>query len=429
MESFLEAVDPAINKQTINNTKEDFIEFESIIPDNKVEYYQLEVQSDKIGWFHSLTNNLRFSFKSGINKSIEEYFHDSDDPVILLGEIFETKFSKEWSLQEFRNKYHEIIWVSYRSHFRPMLNAKKNKQYTSDVGWGCALRVGQMLLLNTLKFHFNLHSAYYELIKTIEENLISAPYSIHNIIQLGGQGKYPGEWFSPIEICASLQKLLKMSPCKRFQMVMCMDSMIYKDEIYALACDTDIEFTQAVCKCNKNNKKICTRCNLPKVSLEWKNGILILIPLMLGRKKLDPRYFELLKLMLSIRYSVGIIGEKPNSAMYIVGFHRNHAIVLDPHHVKKACSSFEDFKERIGEYFSHELITIKFKDLGSSMSVGFYIRNSAEFNDFEQVLNGNNDIVGNIISIKEKTINYDADGIKNDGDDADLDDDDDFVIL
>ena len=51
-----------------------------------------------------------------------------------------------------------------------------------------------MLLLNTLKIHFNLTPSYYcELLKTIEENLIAAPYSIHNIIQLGGQTKLAGE--------------------------------------------------------------------------------------------------------------------------------------------------------------------------------------------------------------------------------------------
>ena len=400
--------------------------FEPIIPDNNADYYQFRIETNKQGWFHKLSNNLKFNFKSGINKSIEEHFVDSEDPVILLGEIFETKIDKKTSFFRFKKKFHNLIWVSYRNDFRPLINTKKNKSYTSDVGWGCTIRVGQMLLLNTLKIHFNLTPSYYcELLKTIEENLIAAPYSIHNIIQLGGQTKLAGEWFSPIEICNSLKKVLKISPCKNFKMIICMDSMIFKDEIYAEACDLDIEYTKTICKCI-NCEDICSYCNLPKMKLEWKNAALLIMPLMLGRKKIDRKYFELLKFALRIKYSVGIIGEKSNSAMFIVGYHENDVIVLDPHHVKKACSSFEDFKGRIQEYFSHDLLTIDIRDLGSSICIGFYIKNSAEFNDFQEILKRNREIIEDIIIIKDKSVKYSFDDSCND---AGNDDHDEFFIL
>ena len=46
-----------------------------------------------------------------------------------------------------------------------------------------------------------------------------------------------------------------------------MDSMIFKDEIYAEACDLDIEYTKTICKCI-NCEDICSYCNLPKMKLE-----------------------------------------------------------------------------------------------------------------------------------------------------------------
>ena len=147
---------------------------------------------------------------------------------------------------------------------------------------------------------------------------------------------------------------------------------------------------------------------------------------MLGRKKIDRKYFELLKFALRIKYSVVIIGEKSNSAMFIVGYHENDVIVLDPHHVKKACSSFEDFKGRIQEYFSHDLLTIDIRDLGSSICIGFYIKNSAEFNDFQEILKRNREIIEDIIIIKDKSVKYSFDDSCND---AGNDDHDEFFIL
>ena len=57
------------------------------------------------------------------------------------------------------------VWITYRRGFPPIASDADRTggsgdavstayQYTTDAGWGCTLRVGQMLLANALSFHF-----------------------------------------------------------------------------------------------------------------------------------------------------------------------------------------------------------------------------------------------------------------------------------
>lgn len=45
------------------------------------------------------------------------------------------------------NEIFEIIWFSYRKNFFPSVI----KNLTSDSGWGCMIRTGQMMLMTVLK--------------------------------------------------------------------------------------------------------------------------------------------------------------------------------------------------------------------------------------------------------------------------------------
>jgi cysteine protease ATG4 len=374
-----------------------------IIPDAQAQYYQFEIANDKKSWLNKLTNNFRYILKNTSN--IEDLFINSYNPVVLLGEVFENSQLKNKSYQEFKKSFYSIIWVTYRSHFRPIINQTTGKQYTSDVGWGCTIRVGQMLLLNTLKKHLKLApDSYHEILKTIEENLISAPYSIHNIIQLGGQNKQAGDWYSPGDVSNCIKKLSKICPINNFKVLVAMDFTIYKDQLYACACNESLEYVQSVC--GLHSAFLCDECRVPVKDIIWTNGVLICIPLMLGTKRIQSDYYESLKYFLRLSSCVGIIGEKPSSALYIVGYNEDNVILLDPHVVRKACSSLDDFKNRIGEYFPSDFITTKIKDLGSSMSLGFYFRNSEEFSLFEQDLQSNSELVRRLILVREKTPDF-----------------------
>ena len=53
------------------------------------------------------------------------------------------------SLDQFFEDFSSLIWLTYRKHFTQLANSN----LTSDGGWGCMLRTGQMLLANAILIH------------------------------------------------------------------------------------------------------------------------------------------------------------------------------------------------------------------------------------------------------------------------------------
>lgn len=119
--------------------------------------------------------------------------------------------------------------MTYRKEFQTM----NDSLYTSDCGWGCMLRSGQMMLAQALILHFLGRSKSFSefilsihlfkkvffadwrwedwKISTFEENLHhkiirwfgdtpskNTPFSIHKLVELGREsGKKPGDWYGP----------------------------------------------------------------------------------------------------------------------------------------------------------------------------------------------------------------------------------------
>jgi len=71
--------------------------------------------------------------------------------VWLLGQYYPNGMEKANQLESsFFLDHNSRIWITYRYSFEPILPSN----YTSDLGWGCMLRSGQMLLANALIYHF-----------------------------------------------------------------------------------------------------------------------------------------------------------------------------------------------------------------------------------------------------------------------------------
>jgi hypothetical protein len=69
----------------------------------------------------------------------------------------------------------------------------------------------------------------------------------------------------------------------------------------------------------------------PSERKHWESGLLLLIPLRLGLKFVNVKYFSTIKTCFRSPYSVGILGGRPNHAIYFVGYREHTLLGHDPH--------------------------------------------------------------------------------------------------
>eukprot|EP01126_Amoeba_proteus_P034080 TRINITY_DN337_c0_g1_i12.p1 TRINITY_DN337_c0_g1~~TRINITY_DN337_c0_g1_i12.p1 ORF type:complete len:342 (+),score=34.00 TRINITY_DN337_c0_g1_i12:143-1168(+) len=283
--------------------------------------------------------------------------------------------------QELQRRISRLIWFSYRRGFEPIQGHTINgllelvlalpylpeimsKSLTSDAGWGCQLRTGQMLLASALlRESFseddwengNPHK-YSQVLRRFNDCFESV-YSIHNIaIQGVDLGKSVGQWFGPGTISTALKQLGN------------------NDNFLPLKIYT------------------ATNCLIDSVEIEdlvggengWQSSLLILIPTRIGVTCVNPVYYKTLQAYMSISQSIGFIGGKPNASYYFVGFQDNTLFYLDPHVVQKSVKILDNSKDCDLQTYFYTLSPswMKFEHLDESLALGFYCRHYNDFVEF-----------------------------------------------
>ncbi|XP_075037909.1 cysteine protease ATG4C [Mixophyes fleayi] len=371
--------------------------------------------------FLSAWHNMKYSWVL----RTKTYFK-RNSPVFLLGKCyhFKSEGSNDSSpdgsdsgsvtnedafgtVDDFRKDYISRIWLTYREEFPPI----EGSTWTTDCGWGCTLRTGQMLLAQGLLFHFlgrdwlwpnaldiyqseadfwlvnsarkraPLEASYIEAnndgtasSRTLaaqvngEKNqtmfyhrkIISwfsdhplADLGIHQLIKLGkSSGKFAGDWYGPAVVSHLLRKAIEESVDPEMQGVsiyVAQDCTIYIGDVY-----------------DQQNNSDCDK------------AVLILVPVRLGGERTNTEYFEFVKGILSLEYCVGIIGGKPKQSYYFVGFQDDSLIYLDPHY----CQSFVDVSIKdfpLESFHCPSPKKMPFKKMDPSCTIGFYCRNARDF--------------------------------------------------
>uniref|UniRef100_U3J6X4 Cysteine protease n=1 Tax=Anas platyrhynchos platyrhynchos TaxID=8840 RepID=U3J6X4_ANAPP len=291
-----------------------------------------------------------------------EDFPETKEPVWILGRKYSVFTEKEEILLDVTSR----LWFTYRKNF-PAIGGTGP---TSDTGWGCMLRCGQMIFAQALVCRHlgrdwrwikgkRQMDNYFSVLNAFIDKKDSY-YSIHQIAQMGvGEGKSIGQWYGPNTVAQVLKKLATFDTWSSLAVHIAMDNTVVMEEISKYHCHSLFPTVFL---------DVCLCCHL-LVSLSVSCVFSVLL-------------FQHCFMM---PQSLGVIGGKPNSAHYFIGYVGEELIYLDPHTTQPAvepndsgCLPDESF------HCQHPPCRMSIAELDPSIAVGFFCNTEEDFNDWCQ---------------------------------------------
>jgi len=310
-----------------------------------------------------------------------------------------------------------LLWFTYRSGFPPIATT----HFTSDAGWGCMHRSGQMLLGAVLLRHllptfpstsfplcsssstpavastsYDAHPPSDDLSPKVLRKIIGlfadrpdAPFSLHSIA--GASRKEVGEWLGPSMVAHALRDLMEEhQPLDRPLCIsVARDLLVCVDQVYAEigraaaahSISSSVE-RKPVPKPHDEEKERTTEKNgSVEGGVAWV-PLLLVIPVRLGLSDLiDACYQTNLLSMYQDPHFMGVIGGRPRASLFFVGAQDDNVLYLDPHTVQLAVDTGSD-EFPIESYLVSSLQTMPLRNLDSSMALAFYFETKAEFELF-----------------------------------------------
>ncbi|XP_036176323.1 cysteine protease ATG4B isoform X6 [Myotis myotis] len=207
------------------------------------------------------------------------------------------------------------------------------------------------------------------------------------IAQMGvGEGKSIGQWYGPNTVAQVLKKLAIFDTWSALAVHIAMDNTVVMEDIRRL-CRSSLPCAEATAfpadsegHCNglPAGAEVTNRPSL------WR-PLVLLIPLRLGLTDINEAYVETLKGCFMMPQSLGVIGGKPNSAHYFIGYVGEELIYLDPHTTQPAVEFTDSFLIPDESFHcQHPPSRMSIGELDPSIAVGFFCKTEDDFNDWCQ---------------------------------------------
>ncbi|KAF4532511.1 hypothetical protein B566_EDAN007626 [Ephemera danica] len=367
----------------------------------------------------SMWNNMKYGWtvkiKTNFSKDspvwlLGKCYHRKQDSASTIGPFEEPVTAEDSGIEGFKVDFVSRIWLTYRREF-PILNGSN---FTTDCGWGCMLRSGQMLLAEALwRWHesknpcssewlFREDSQHRKIIKWFGDNPSEiSPFSIHSLVALGeATGKKAGDWYGPASVAhllrQAVEKAAEDSPeFKELVVYVSQDCAVYIQDIID-QCEVvqDITVPEEPCtfveehesqmgtswidvnlvRRSVTSKKSSTR------KLTWKS-VILLVPVRLGAEKLNTIYGPCLTGLLTLDNCIGIIGGRPNHSLYFVGYQDEKLIHLDPHYCQERVDVWKP-NFPLESFHCRSPRKMSLHRMDPSCCIGFYCKTRDEFDNF-----------------------------------------------
>eukprot|EP00747_Dinoflagellata_sp_TGD_P222694 gnl/TRDRNA2_/TRDRNA2_94392_c0_seq3.p1 gnl/TRDRNA2_/TRDRNA2_94392_c0~~gnl/TRDRNA2_/TRDRNA2_94392_c0_seq3.p1 ORF type:complete len:357 (-),score=68.21 gnl/TRDRNA2_/TRDRNA2_94392_c0_seq3:74-1144(-) len=293
--------------------------------------------------------------------------------VVLLAEQYDT--SDEAQREAFMRDFSSRVQLTYRRGFSTPLSLVGGREICSDTGWGCMLRVMQMMLAQSF-VSFKLGrawrfddsqdlaegSSYLDIVSCFLDTP-KAPFSLHSLVSAGQRllGKEPSAWFGPTSAAQAVGHIFQAEVNKEgsqapafVQKLACVvfeDGAVYKDSVNQLF-DGGAEGIIIL---------LCRRLGLDAFNAaEYRNGI--------------ESCFELQEFQ-------GLAsGNSASSAHFFVATHGDSLVYLDPHTTHPALESLEFARgEAAPTLRASQPLPLRWARLNPSVCMGFLVRSREEF--------------------------------------------------
>jgi cysteine protease ATG4 len=263
-----------------------------------------------------LVNRKRYyySFVSGYSKADSFKLVSFSDKIYIAGEKFQAK--EDEGMEKANNAMLKFmkttLWFSYKYNWASYIEDTK---LNNDVGWGCMIRCGQMLMASAVLKKTGMRSEEMrkQYIGLCSDNNTGdqAPFGIHNIVKYAAK-KYnitPGQWFRGTTIMMSLDGLnnhYKPPLTHDIRIFTSVDSLVNITEIYK-----KVFSIQKVPEGVNPLEELKTK--------DWGVSLLFCVAIRTGLNKPQANFKKSLAKLMELKQSVGFLGGKDHKAYYIVG--------------------------------------------------------------------------------------------------------------
>ncbi|XP_059469620.1 cysteine protease ATG4D [Neocloeon triangulifer] len=322
----------------------------------------------------SMWNNMKYGWTLKTKTNFSK-----DSPVWLLGRCYH--FGQHHMVgadrvDEFKSDFLSKVWLTYRREFVNLHGSR----LTSDCGWGCMLRSGQMMLAQALTNHFlgrgwrwsdnndlNNRSLHDIRAENMHRNIIKwfgdspsphSPFSLHKLVALGtATGKKIGDWYGPASVAYLLRQAVEdaarfIGEFRKLRVYVAQDCAVYTQDILD-ECDGEDG---------------------------WKS-VIILVPVRLGVEKLNTIYGPCLMNLMTLDSCLGIIGGRPNHSLYFIGFQDDKLIHLDPHYCQEVVNVYQPGFP-LESFHCRSPRKLSLLRMDPSCCLGFYCNTRTDFDQF-----------------------------------------------